>query len=292
MCRFALYLGPPITLDSLLTRPANSIIHQSFHSHERSDPVNGDGFGVAWYARDITPVPAVFRSITPAWNNFNLLGLARVTRSGCILAHVRAASPGAAVTETNCHPFAAAAFAFMHNGSVAGFSRVKRALLASLSDEAFGQIEGSTDSEHVFAMFMDEYRAAPEQSPVERMAEALTRTIQKVVELTRRAGIKEPSHLNLAVSDGSRAVVSRFSSGGQALAPSLHFHFGKRYICEGAKSQMVSPDEGRGAILVCSEPLSDDPGWLTVPNNSLVVVREDRTVEVRACPQAPLVCAA
>jgi hypothetical protein len=51
------------------------------------------------------------------------------------------------------------------------------------------------------------------------MAEALTRTIQKVVELTRRAGIKEPSHLNLAVSDGNRAVASRFATGSQALAP-------------------------------------------------------------------------
>jgi predicted glutamine amidotransferase len=178
----------------------------------------------------------------------------------------------------------------MHNGSVAGFPRVKRALLASLSGEAFGQIEGSTDSEHVFAMFMDEYWAAPEQSPVDRMAEALKRTIQKVVELTRRAGITEPSHLNVAVSDGNRAVVPRFASGGQALAPSLYFHFGKRYVCEGGKCRMVSPDEAGRAILVCSEPLSDDPGWLPVPNNSLIVVREDRTVEVRPCPRASLVC--
>jgi hypothetical protein len=49
MCRFAMYLGPTLTLDSLIMRPSNSIVHQSFHSHERSEPLNGDGFGVAWY---------------------------------------------------------------------------------------------------------------------------------------------------------------------------------------------------------------------------------------------------
>ena len=37
MCRFALYLGAEISVSSLLTDPANSIIHQSFHSHEREE---------------------------------------------------------------------------------------------------------------------------------------------------------------------------------------------------------------------------------------------------------------
>jgi predicted glutamine amidotransferase len=81
MCRFALYLGPPITLDTLITKPVNSIIHQSFHSHERKDPLNADGFGVAWYVPELSLHPAVFRSITPAWNDENLLNLAPLTIS-------------------------------------------------------------------------------------------------------------------------------------------------------------------------------------------------------------------
>ena len=35
MCRFVLYLGEPITLDRLITRPRNSIIHQSYHAEHR-----------------------------------------------------------------------------------------------------------------------------------------------------------------------------------------------------------------------------------------------------------------
>ena len=42
MCRFVFYRGAPIRLSSLLTEPAHSIIHQSYHSKERAEPLNGD----------------------------------------------------------------------------------------------------------------------------------------------------------------------------------------------------------------------------------------------------------
>ena len=56
MCRFTLYLGPPVRLSTLLIEPSHSLIQQSFHAEERSEPLNGDGFGVGWYAPGITPV--------------------------------------------------------------------------------------------------------------------------------------------------------------------------------------------------------------------------------------------
>jgi glutamine amidotransferase len=286
MCRFALYLGPPITLDTLVTKPVNSIIHQSFHSHERKEPLNGDGFGVAWYVPELSPKPAVFRSITPAWNNANLASLARVTVSECILAHVRAASPGLPVTETNCHPFSDGRYVFMHNGSIGGFRAVRRSLLQSLTDEAFPAVQGSTDSELMFALFLDHHRRLAGHDASDAMAAALEATIHHVMEAVGTAGIAEPSFLNLAVSDGRRAVVSRFTSGPPSEAASLYLHEGKQYVCEEGVCHMVSPDIGRGAVLVCSEPLSEDPGWDRVPANHLVVVREDRSVTQRAIAAA------
>src|SRR5687768_12944019 len=101
MCRFALYMGPPITLDLLTTLPQHSVIRQSFKSRMREEPLNGDGFGMAWYVPGISPSPALFRSIQPAWNNINLLHLSRVSVSPVILAHVRAATTGTSVSEAN-----------------------------------------------------------------------------------------------------------------------------------------------------------------------------------------------
>ena len=46
MCRFVMYLGPEITMSSLVTEPSHSLIHQSMKSRERPEPLNGDGFGV------------------------------------------------------------------------------------------------------------------------------------------------------------------------------------------------------------------------------------------------------
>ena len=44
---------------------------------------------------------------------------------------------------------------------------------------------------------------------------------------------------------------------------------------------MVSPEKGRGAVIISSEPLSDDPGWQAIPFNHLVMVNEDLTVSQR-----------
>ena len=284
MCRFVLYLGPPLVLSNLITEPANSMIHQSFHSHERKEPLNGDGFGVAWYQHELSDEPGVFRSITPAWSNHNLLDLARVTRSTCILAHVRAATPGMAVTETNTHPFAWGPYAFMHNGEIGGFHQIKRRLLASLSDEAFDRIGGTTDSEHFFALLGDRLRertAGPgdDRLRVEEIGAALTAATADVRALTAPLG--RPSYLNVAVTDGRRAVVCRYTDGAPEDAPSLYLHTGKRYVCEDGRCRMIEPERDHHAVLVCSEPLSDDPGWSRVPVNHQVLIHRDRAVDVR-----------
>ena len=281
MCRFALYLGQPILVSSLVTEPTNSIIHQSFHSHEREEPLNGDGFGLAWYTPAERPEPAVFKDVTPAWNNVNLLNLAPVTRTSCLLAHVRAASPGLAVTQLNCHPFAWGRFAFMHNGFVDGFDRIVRPLRERLSDEAYHHVRGSTDTEHVLALFADAYRQRDGAEETERMVGAVVNAIDTVEDLRRAAGLDGRSTLNLAVTDGQRAVVSRFVSGGGEGANSLYFNTGSGYLCEGGVCRMRGADEGREAVIVASEPLSDDPGWRRVEVNHLVVVGEDLSVEQR-----------
>ena len=80
--------------------------------------------------------------LDPAWNDGNLHGLSRVTRSSVVLAHVRAATAGLGVSQVNCHPFTNGRLAFMHNGAVGGFFEIKRKLQERLSDTAFAQIGG------------------------------------------------------------------------------------------------------------------------------------------------------
>ena len=279
MCRFALYMGEPITLDLLTTRPEYSIIHQSFKARMREEPLNGDGFGLAWYVPGISPEPALFRSIQPAWNNINLLHLARVTVSGVILAHVRAATEGFSVSEQNCHPFVADRYAFMHNGSVAEFKQIKRRMRADLSEESYLWIHGTTDSEHLFARFRDHAAKRQGGDPTVAMADALAATIDDVRRMTESVGTTRRSMLNLAVSDGELAVVSRYATHGTEPL-SLYYCTGTKYSCDEDACRMVEGDAGT-TVLIASEPLTSDTLWQAVPANHLLMVFPDHHLEMR-----------
>ncbi|MCB9851873.1 MAG: class II glutamine amidotransferase [Phycisphaerales bacterium] len=280
MCRFVLYSGPTVTLHSLLVEPCNSLIHQSFHSYESREPLNGDGFGIAWYVPRLEQQPGQFRSTSPAWSNRNLTSLSRVTDSECILAHVRAASSGLAISEENCHPFVMSRYAFMHNGEVGAFRRVRRHIIEALSDRAFNAIRGTTDSEHVFAMLLDELRFAEHEAELNDLVEAVRRTIRRIEAIVRTHAGDQPSYLNFAVTDGHRAVVSRYVSHGRTDAASLHYSVGSRYECHRRACRMVPADPGDHAVIVSSEPLSRDGVWRDVPVNHLVAVDADRAVKL------------
>jgi predicted glutamine amidotransferase len=273
VCRFVLYLGPRTRLSSLIVDPHHSLIRQSVHSREREEPLNGDGFGIGWYAKELAPEPAVFRSITPAWNNRNLQNLARVVASDCVLAHVRAATQSSGVNEANCHPFRWQRYLCMHNGDIGDFRLVRRRLLASVCDEAFANVYGSTDSEHFFALYIDSWLAIDDDDPARRMARALSTAIERVLELVREAGAGSPSYMNVAIADGNHAVVSRFTNDPDSRPESLYYFSGALY------PELPEPGVARGthhAVTVSSERLTTDPGWTEVPPGQIIVLRRDR----------------
>jgi len=281
MCRFVLYLGPEITVSSLVTEPSHSLIRQSFMSREREEPLNGDGFGVAWYAHGVSDAAAVFKDISPAWNNHNLLNVARVVKSDCIMAHVRAASSDFPVTQLNCHPFVWRDLAFMHNGDLGGFPALRRKLLARLSNEAFDWIKGSTDSEHIFALYIDHYLACEgKQDGAERLESALRATLETLAELRAELPEAADAYLNLAITNGRTAVATRVASAGDE-PESLYVIGGRQYDC--VDGVCVMRPGSSNAVLVASEPLSADEGWTKVETNQMVTIAADRQPKLSAC---------
>ena len=290
MCRFTLYLGPPIRLESLLIDPSHSLILQSFHSSERDEPLNGDGFGVGWYAPDQHERPALFRSITPAWNNANLRSLASVVSSPCVMAHVRAASAGMPVAEANCHPFQHGRYLFMHNGHVGSFRSIRRALLAGLGEEAFDVIRGSTDSEHLFATFVDELKSASfEDEHV--LARALNRAVWRVLALVDELGDSAPSSLNLAVTDGDRAAACRFRNDPGRRPESLYLIERELYQPLWKGSPGRRRDERSTSFVVSSERLTDHTAWTAIAPNHMISICRDGTAHAFAMRPDGLVAA-
>ncbi len=279
MCRFIAYQGDPIIADDLLFRPKNSLIKQSYEAKELEEPLNGDGFGLGWYNPEIAPDPAVFVSMTPAWSNRNLKLLAPHIKSGCIFAHVRAASMGD-TSESNCHPFTFGNWMFMHNGGIEGFTKIKREVRRSLSDEVYGWLRGQTDSEHFFALFLERNKAKEKASPLDVVA-ALKETLAYVEGLKKKAGITETTYLNTCVTNGKFIVGTRFCSNPKEEAPSLYYSTGSKYVCHDGICELVQSSDKHAAMIV-SEKLTEFPNdWHKVPNNHFIIIYPNLTAQLQ-----------
>ncbi len=280
MCRFVFYHGPAISLASLLTEPAHSLIHQSYHAKERPEPLNGDGYGVAWYPEvGERPEPVIFKEVSPAWSSVNLRSLAPAIASDCIAAHVRAASPGLGVSQFNCHPFSHDNLTFMHNGEVAEIAKIRRELLSRLDDSLFNFVRGTTDSEILFALILQKLPASPDLSA---MTVALRDTICEVEDLLASVHSPVESTMNLCLSNGKVSVVSRYATAGQDYSQSLYFNTGQRYQCVDGLCQMADSEDDSRAVLISSEPLSEESGWQKVPVNQILTVDEQLEVQLQA----------
>jgi len=314
MCRFVVYKGKELKLASIVTQPKHSVIHQTYarylpdiannislskdgysvspeqpHTSDsiqenQSDPslvfarnamINADGFGVGWYSIG-TDEPCVFASTQPAANNRNLRRLSNHIKSPLIFAHLRAASEHSPVTETNCHPFQFGRLLWMHNGSVPDWPRVKKCLVSHLSQISVALIEGTTDSEHFGALFVD---CLPGRDPngdhsADVLRQAMLKTIC-IITCAARAHEPQSSSLNFAVTDGRTVIATRFRDHDSQEPPSLYYTTASDYSCEDGEIKLspCSPDQLCNAIIVASEPLTfSRKCWTLVPKNHMIVV--------------------
>ncbi|MCC6230829.1 MAG: class II glutamine amidotransferase [Phycisphaerales bacterium] len=267
MCRWLAYSGAPILLEDILFKPAHSLIDQSMSSKSAETPTNGDGFGVGWY--DDRATPGLFRSIRPAWNDFNLRDLAAHIESPRFLAHVRATSQ-AVVQETNCHPFRHKNWLFVHNGEVFGIEKFRKRLVHAVAEELFPEMMGTTDSEVMFYLAIT---FGLERDP----AGALARMAGFIETTANESGIEESLWMTLGVSDGKVVHAVRYASDGQA--PTLYH---SRDVDDAVRwnpqlAGRFAPD----TRFIVSEPAGTAVNvWVEVPQGSYVRV-EGESLEIR-----------
>ncbi len=257
MCRWAAYIGAPIFLEDVVSRPGHSLIHQSHCATQCSSAINADGFGIAWYGDRAEP--GLYRDILPAWSDPNLRSITAQVKSPLFLAHVRA-STGTATSRNNCHPFAVGRWSFMHNGQIGGYDAFRRDADMLIPDSLYSQRKGATDSEALFLVALAEGLHDDPQG-------ALERATARMGALSRAKGSTPHIRLTAAFSDGQTLYAVRYAS--DEAAPSLWHRW----------------SDGRGGRAVVSEPLeSDETGWEVIPQGSFCIFRGE-SVEIR--PFAP-----
>ena len=264
MCRWAAYLGEPIYLEDIVSRPGHSLVRQSHGAMRCHTPVNADGFGIAWYGDRAEP--GLYRDVMPAWSDPNLRSLTATVRSHLFMAHVRA-STGTATSRNNCHPFAVGRWSFMHNGQFGGYHGWRRSAEVLIPDDLYPHRKGATDSEALFLCALGEGLA-------EDPCAALARATARFEALAHSRGAAPHVRVTCAFSDGERLYAARYASDDQA--PTLYHRW----------------SDTRGGRAVVSEPLElDEADWLEIPQGSFCVFEGERVTVTPFSPQPDRVAA-
>jgi len=241
MCRHFAYMGPPATLRELIIDPPHGLYRQSWAPRRQEHgTINADGFGVGWYAAD-DPEPARYRRSIPIWGDASFADVARVTRSGVVLAAVRDATEGMARDEAAVAPFSADGCLFSHNGVLEGWpdSAAIRRVTGTLSSSSLLSLEARLDSALLWALLLRRLRGGVPP------AGALSSVLAEL----DAAGVK--GRFNVLFTDGMTIVAS-------AWGDSLWYR---------------SSD---GAVRVASEPCDDEPGWESVPDRHVLTATPER----------------
>lgn len=169
---------------------------------------------------------------------------------------------------------------WMHNGGIGAWSKVKRRLGASISDEWYNFVKGGTDSEWAFAVFLDSLEKLGCQPSIEPppggfghtlLRKAMLKTIERINALIAEIPEKDRkdedtrSLLNFAVTDGHSVVCTRYINSQTDAPASLFWSSGTSWrevgeAREGKKHfKMERKDKGADIVLVASEPITFDP---------------------------------
>jgi glutamine amidotransferase len=145
----------------------------------------------------------------------------------------------------------------VHNGYIENFRQtLHRPIRDRLSDAAYQSIDGSTDSEHIFALLSDAIEATPAVS----LPEAVHKTLTTLSHLGQQ--YQTGFSANLIISDGRQLVASRCAN--RSTTPSLYW----------LRDNPLFPN----AVLVASEPLF--PGnWVACPDQSILTVSHDLDIQ-------------
>ncbi|MGD1997926.1 MAG: class II glutamine amidotransferase [Candidatus Dependentiae bacterium] len=272
MCRFTAYYGAQrLSLKTLLFDPENSLVKQSKACREGVTPgnsnANADGFGVAWYDRELAAEPARMRSIKPAWSNQSLYSSAHLITSRCFMGHVRAATAGS-VNAYNSHPFIRQQYSFMHNGDIRHFEVIRREIALYIDEDLFLDLQGQTDSEYFFILTLHFLRREPAAASTNGMTQALSKAIAYIQKQQASKGHSCLAMLNVVFADGERVVVMRYISDPDKKPISLYY--------TDQLSRLSDAAEDGSGLVIASEPLTDDASyWQEIPLNSFLIIESD-----------------
>ncbi len=287
MCRILAYLGKPLPLRNLLFDTDNSLVRQSY-SPRMMNILNLGGFGMtAWDPTSLHPEdPFSYRATTLPMFDRNVRLIASKLAPTCLVAHVRGVSYSGegTVADTNLHPFhfAGTHVVLAHNGHLRQFPHMRYSLLEYVEPALAQRIEGTTDSEWIYALILSQLDDPYGLPQIHELADATANALRILRRVRADHGIDTSSPANVCVSTGHAMVVTRFSFDYGWYPPedemletdlpfvSLWYATGGEYAIHDGEWRMTAGDPPH-SVIIASEPLTTDAStWLEVPEYSML----------------------
>lgn len=267
MCRlYAFSATEPTKVECTLVHAQNALMTQSREDLSGKDHTNG--WGIVTYEDG---EPHLQKQSWAAYHGEHFQRAAAKTYSKTVLAHIRRATIGASTIE-NTHPFAFENWAFAHNGTVPGFSKIRDQLCDLMSDERARGIRGETDSEHVFAYLL----SLMDEQPHEDIPKVLAHATAEIASLAKTAAPNRKLGLNLMLTNGEQVY-------GTCLGRTLYYvERDGVYDCEICGFPHIHHDSKHDywGMVVASEPITHEK-WTQIPDGSTWrVSRDDRSISV------------
>lgn len=288
MCRILAYLGEPLPVQNLLFDTDNCLVRQSYSPRMMNTFLNLAGFGMkAWDPTSLRPEdPFTYHTTTLPSFDRNLRFMASKLAPTCLVAHVRGVtySGEGIVAQTNLHPFQfpGTRVALAHNGHLRQFARMRYALVEHVDPALAQRIEGTTDSEWLYALILSQLDDPFGLPETRELADATADALRILRSVRAAHGIDTSSPVNLCVSTGRGVVATRFSFDYGWYPPedemletdlpyvSLWYAVGGAFAETGPGWAMTGDDPPR-SVIIASEPLTvDHAGWLEVPEYSML----------------------
>ena len=290
MCRALAYLGQPVLLDHLLFQPDSALVRQSYMPQMLS-LLNLAGFGMKAWDRDSQDPdrPYSYASTSLPIYDRNLKALSEKIRASCVLAHVRGVhfNTEGIISQQNIHPFQfrGCRIALAHNGDLDRMRDMKPALLEFIRPEFARMIDGTTDSEWVYALLLSNLEDPARNVTADEIARALEKTLAVIRRVRARLGIANWSPVNLFITTGKQLVAVRYCfdfgcyrTDDPALVPQASFNYhslwytsGSEYGHHDGEWKMIGGADHADSIMIASEPLTRDIStWLEVPEYSMI----------------------
>ena len=109
-----------------------------------------DGWGIGFYKDSVA---YMVKKTGAFYDDMRILTVIDKIRTNAVVTHFRGATIGD-VKESNTHPFRHGVWLFAHAGTIAHFRKIKSNILQKLPETFKEKIDGNTDSEYCFNLFL------------------------------------------------------------------------------------------------------------------------------------------